>query len=83
LLDNSLVLAHSDTSFAKTHLLQGVPAMTAGSAGGRLKTGIHVATNGDPVSRIGLTMQQAMRLPVERWGVGTMETNQPISQLLA
>ena len=34
LLDHTLVLAHSDTSFAKTHLVQALPVMTAGSAGG-------------------------------------------------
>ena len=83
LLDNTLVLAHSDTSFAKTHLVQALPVMTAGSAGGRIKTGIHIAGNGEPVTRIALTAQQVMGLTVERWGGGSMETNQPISELLA
>ena len=82
LLDNTLVVAHSDTSFAKTHLVQALPVMTAGSAGGRIKTGLHIHGNGDPVTRIGLTAQQVMGLSVERWGGGSMETNQPIADLL-
>jgi hypothetical protein len=76
------VVAHSDTSFAKTHLVQALPVMTAGSAGGRIKTGLHIHGNGDPVTRIGLTAQQVMGLSVERWGGGSMETNQPITELL-
>ncbi len=83
LLDHTLVIAHSDTSFAKTHLVQALPVMTAGSAGGRIKTGLHIAGIVDPVTRIVLTAQHVMGLSVERWGGGSMETNQAISQLLA
>ena len=39
LLDNSLVFAHSETEFAKFHTIDNIPMMTAGSAGGRVKTG--------------------------------------------
>jgi hypothetical protein len=55
LLDHCLLFAHSDTSYAKTHSVIGIPVILAGKAGGKMKTGIHVAGNGDPVSRIGLT----------------------------
>ncbi len=81
LLDNSLVFAHSDTSFAKIHSVQGIPMMSAGSAGGRIKTGIHIATNGDPVSRVGLTMQQAMGLSVAEWGTRSMKTSSPLNEI--
>ena len=57
--------------------------MTAGSAGGRIKTGVHIAGNGEPVTRIALTAQQVMGLSVERWGGGSMDTNQPLAELLA
>ena len=33
LLDNTLVLAHSETEFAKFHTIDNIPMMTAGSAG--------------------------------------------------
>jgi hypothetical protein len=82
LLDNCVVMAHSDTSFAKTHDVLGIPVMIAGTAGGRLKTGLHVKGNGEPITRIGLTLQQAMGVAVDRWGSGTMQTAKPISEIL-
>ena len=83
LLDNSLVMAHSETSFAKIHDVLGLPIMLAGRAGGRVKSGIHVAGKGDPVTRVGFTMQQLMGLSVDRWGTGSMETNRSISEIFA
>ena len=83
LLDNCLILAHSDCSIAKSHSVEGIPTMVAGGAGGRIRTGFHMAGKADPISRIGLTVQQAMGLPVERWGTNAMETNRVIPELLA
>jgi hypothetical protein len=83
LLDNCLVMAHSETSFAKVHDVVGLPVMTAGRAGGRLATGQHIMGTKDPVTRIGLAMQQLMGLPVERWGIGSMETDKPVGELFA
>ena len=83
LLDNCLVLAHSDCSIAKAHAVEGIPVMVAGNAGGRVRTGFHMAGKADPISRIGLTVQQAMGLQVDRWGVLSMETNRVIPELLA
>ncbi|HSB94846.1 MAG TPA: DUF1552 domain-containing protein, partial [Spongiibacteraceae bacterium] len=54
LLDNTLVFAHSDVSMAKNHDVNGIPMMTAGRAGGRIRTGLHIAGNGSPVTRAGL-----------------------------
>jgi len=82
LLDNLLVLGHSDTQFAKTHSVDGIPVMLAGRAGGRLRTGIHVDGNGDPISRIGLTVQQIMGVSVDRWGTGSMQTSKSIGEIL-
>jgi hypothetical protein len=82
LLDNLLVFGHSDTQFAKTHSVDGIPVMLAGRAGGRLRTGIHVDGNGDPISRIGLTVQQIMGVSVDRWGTGSMQTAKPVSEIL-
>jgi len=59
-LDNSVVFAHSEVEFAKFHTIDNIPMMTAGSGGGRIKTGLRVDGNGSPVSRVGLTLQQAM-----------------------
>ena len=83
LLDNCLVLAHSDCSIAKAHAVEGIPTMIAGSAGGRIRTGFHMAGRADPVTRIGLTVQQAIGLQVEKWGTRSMETNRTITELIA
>ena len=83
LLDNCLVLAHSDCSIAKAHAVEGIPTMIAGGAGGRIRTGFHMAGRADPVTRIGLTVQQALGLQVEKWGTRSMETNRTISELIA
>jgi hypothetical protein len=81
LLDNSVVMAHSETSFAKIHDVLGLPIMLAGKAGGRIQSGIHVAGGGDAVTRVGLTMQQIMGVSVDRWGSGSMETNRAIGEI--
>jgi hypothetical protein len=82
LLDNTLVFAHSETEFAKFHTIDNLPMMTAGSAGGRLKTGIYVDGNETPISRVGLTLQQVMGVTVDRWGAKSMETNKTIGELI-
>lgn len=83
LLDSCLVLGHSESSFAKSHSIAGLPVMLAGTAGGRVKPGLHVAGNGEPVTRIGLTIQQALGLTVESWGTKSMQTARAVSELLA
>ncbi len=83
LLDNTLVLAHSETEFAKFHTIDNIPIMTAGGAGGRVKTGLFVDGIGTPVSRVGLSIQQAFGVPVDRWGTKSMETNKTITEIMA
>lgn len=83
LLDNTLIFAQSDTSVAKTHSMDGIPMMTAGSASGRLRTGLHISGKSDPTTRVGLTVMQAMGVPIEDWGTGSMRTARPVTELLA
>jgi hypothetical protein len=82
LLDNTLVFAHSDIEYGRTHSVLNLPIMTAGRGGGRVKTGIHVSAIGDSIARTGLTMMQAMGLPVDKWGTGGMQTSKTISEIL-
>lgn len=49
---------------------------------GRTKTGYHLAGNADPISRISLTVQQAMGLQTERWGTLPMQSHRSITELL-
>ncbi|MDE2405731.1 MAG: DUF1552 domain-containing protein [Sphingomonadales bacterium] len=83
LLDNTLVFAHSETEFAKFHTIDNIPMMTAGSGGGRIHTGIYIDGQGTPVSRVGLTLQQAMGVAVDKWGTKSMETNRTLTELVA
>jgi hypothetical protein len=83
LLDNTLVVAHSDCEMAKLHTVDNIPVMTAGAAGGRVKTGLHVVGAGSPASRIGLTLQQVMGVSIDKWGTGSLETKKAISEILA
>ena len=83
LLDHSLVLAYSDTSNAKLHAVDGIPMLLAGSASGRMKTGIHYACASGTVARVGLTVQQAMGLSIDRWGTDSNQTNKPITEIMA
>lgn len=83
LLDHSVVLATSDTNSAKVHSIDSLPIMVAGSANGKLSTGQHIVGKGDPSSRVGLTLQQALGMPVSSWGVEAMETSSPVMALFA
>ena len=82
LLDNTLIFANSDTSFARLHALDNIPVMTIGSGGNRVKTGMHINGNGEPLSRIGFTVQQALGIQVDKWGAGGMQTSKPLSEIL-
>lgn len=83
LLDNTLVLAHSEVETARIHSIGGIPMMIAGTAGGRLRSGLHVDGKGTSVTRVGLTAQQIMGIPLDRWGTGSMETARAITDIIA
>ena len=83
LLDRTVVYVSSDTGYAKVHGLENMPMLTAGGAGGRMKTGIHYAANGDPVTRVGLTIQQALGVAASSWGTESNQTSKTITEVLA
>jgi hypothetical protein len=56
--------------------------MIAGRAGGKVRNGVHVRGAGEPISRVGLTMQQVMGLPIESWGRDAMRTTKPVGEIL-
>ena len=82
LLDNTLIFANSESSFARIHAISNLPMMTIGSGGGRIKTGLHVVGNGDPISRVPLTVMRALGLSIERWGQRSLQTSKPIGEIL-
>ena len=83
LLDNTLVYAHTDCQVAKVHSIDGIPMMTAGRAGGRIKSGLHIDGKGQPGTRLGFTLQRLYGLPVASWGSQSMEASQEIGDIAA
>ncbi|MBX7199332.1 MAG: DUF1552 domain-containing protein [Rhodospirillaceae bacterium] len=82
LLDHSLVYAMSDISYAKIHSLDNIPMFTAGTAGGRIKTGLHLQGNGDPGTRLGYTLMKVLGLDIPSWGTLSNTTSKEISEIL-
>jgi hypothetical protein len=83
LLDRTIIMMASECGFAKHHTLEGIPVILAGGAGGRIKSGYHIAAPGDPVTRVGLTVQQALGVSTNSWGRGSMQTSKQFTELLA
>jgi hypothetical protein len=83
LLDNTLIFAATETNYARVHSIDGVHVYTAGKAGGRMKTGLHVVGNGDPITRVGLTAMQIMGLPLDKWGTASLQTSKSITEIVA
>ena len=82
-LDRALLLWQTDHGYAMAHTMDDIPILLVGSGGGRIKTGMHLSPVGDPTSRVGLTVQQAMGVPINTWGRLSNETSRPITEILA
>jgi hypothetical protein len=83
LLDRSLIFAHSDCEIAKVHSIDRIPMITAGRLNGKVKTGQHIDGKGEPGTRVGLTLQKLMGVPVTGWGTGSLQVTQEIGELVA
>lgn len=83
LLDHSLVMACSESNLAKLHTLESLPIIVAGTAGGRWRSGGHIAGRGDTVARVGLTIQQSLGVPIGAWGTGANLATRPVTEVLA
>lgn len=82
LLDNMLIYASTDQSFAKIHSIEGLPMFSAGSAGGRIKTGVHLDGGGTPGTRLGYTMMKTLGVDIPSWGTQSNNTSKEISEIL-
>lgn len=82
LLDNMLIYASTDQSFAKVHSIDGLPMMSAGRAGGRIKTGLHIDGGGTPGTRLGYTMMKTLEVDIPSWGAQSNNTSKEISEIL-
>jgi len=61
--------------------------LVAGSAGGALKTGLHLPLSGDAATinatRVPFSLLRALGMPIQSWGRDQFQTSNPISELLA
>jgi Protein of unknown function (DUF1552) len=84
LLDRMLVMNYTDSGYAKNHTTDNIPLLTAGSAGGRMRTGIHYAAPpADPITRLSLTVQKVMGVPIASYGTESNQTSKIITEVLA
>jgi hypothetical protein len=82
LLDNMLIVADTEHGLARVHGLDGMPALTAGRAGGKLKTGVHVDMKGSPYTRVGYTALRTMGVDIASFGDRSNTASNAISEIL-
>jgi hypothetical protein len=83
LLDNSLIYASTDTNWARIHSIDGIPMFTAGRAGGRVRTGLHVDGGGTAATRVGYTAMKVFGVDAASWGTKSNATSSEVSEILA
>lgn len=83
LLDNVMIIGTTDHGYARVHSLDGMPQFTAGKAGGRLKTGLHIDANNTPGTRLGYTALRLMGVETPSWGVNSNNTSKELTEILA
>ena len=82
LLDNMMIYASTDQSFAKIHSIDELPMFSAGRAGGKIKTGLHIDGAGTAGCRLGYTMMKAVGLDIPHWGNQSNQTNKAIAEIV-
>lgn len=81
LLDNSIVLATTDSSNPRLHSLEDFPIVLFGGAGGRVKMGTHVHSPDDNSSKVLMTIARAMGLNRATIGMEDAETSEGVTAL--
>jgi hypothetical protein len=84
LLDRACVFGTSCTGYAPTHAFDDFPLVIVGRAAGALvHPGIHFRpSQKDSASRVPLTLLNVMGVSSKEWGVGSLHTDQPITELM-
>jgi hypothetical protein len=83
LLDNSRIYASTDTNWARIQSIDGIPMFTAGRAGGRVRTGLHVDGAGTAATRVGYTAMKVFGVDAPSWGTKSNATSSEVSEILA
>lgn len=82
LLDNCLIVAHTEHGEARYHSLDKMAMFTAGRAGGKVKTGLHVDGAGTSVARLGYTAMRVMGVDMASWGANSNNTSKELGEIL-
>jgi hypothetical protein len=83
LLDNVLIYASTDQSLARIHSIENQPMFTAGRAGGKVKTGLHIDGAGTGGTRLGYTSMKVFGLDNNSWGTQSNGTSKEIGEMVA
>ena len=84
LLDHMVVLGCSETGLAKTHSMEEMPVVLAGSAGGKLKTGLHYRSEGgENTSKVMLSLCRAVGADIASYGAEGGEAKDGLSAIEA
>jgi hypothetical protein len=81
LLDHAVVLGTSDVSLGKTHSLEDMPIVYAGSAGDRLLTGVHHRSSRENASKLMLSLIRAVGVDAPSFGSGDGEATQGLGDI--
>ncbi len=83
LLDQAAILGVTDVQEGQSHRLVDIPVLVAGAAGGGLRSpSVHLRPRGENVTRVHLTLLQALGLPFDRFGTAICQTDRPLTELL-
>jgi hypothetical protein len=82
LLDHCAILATTDCSYGRQHLLDEYPLIVAGSANGALKPGLHYRSpSQENTSRLMLTLARAMGLTLDSFGTAEGRSDSGLSAI--
>lgn len=81
LLQHSIVLCTTDCSYGRSHSIDDYPLIIAGSGGGALATGRHIAARGENACKVSLSILRAMGVRAPEFGVGAGRTTDGLSAL--
>jgi hypothetical protein len=82
LLDNVLIYATTDVGYARTHTLDEMVVFTAGRAGGKVKTGLHIDMQKKSPTAVGYTAMQVMGADLPSWGTLNNKSSEVLHEIL-
>ncbi|MDH4071886.1 MAG: DUF1552 domain-containing protein [Gammaproteobacteria bacterium] len=82
LLDNVLIYATTDVGYARTHTLDEMVVFTAGRAGGKVRSGLHIDLQKKSPTVIGYTALQVMGADLPSWGALNNESSEVLHEIL-